>query len=84
MNALNDECERNIEWLPVSGFQLRKAGVQFDAVRVDGDAGRRLADLMEELVGESPARWWRRRTAGAGSTSSYRRARRRTGAGRAR
>ncbi|MEW2069980.1 hypothetical protein [Streptomyces sp. NPDC007346] len=52
MNALNGE--RNIEWLPASGFQLRKAGVQFDAVRVDGDAGRRLADLMEELVGREP------------------------------
>ncbi|MGA5043500.1 hypothetical protein [Streptomyces arboris] len=52
MNALNGE--RNIGWVPNSGFQLRKAGVQFDAVRVDGDAGRRLADLMEELVGGEP------------------------------
>ncbi|MFC9030584.1 hypothetical protein ACOZFM_09670 [Streptomyces arboris] len=52
MNALNGE--RNIGWVPDSGFQLRKAGVQFDAVRVDGDAGRRLADLMEELVGGEP------------------------------
>ncbi|CAD5967021.1 hypothetical protein ACWGH7_14445 [Streptomyces cyaneofuscatus] len=52
MNALNGE--RNIGWLPDSGFQLRKAGVQFDAVRVDGETGRRLADLMEELVGGEP------------------------------
>lgn len=28
--------------------------MQFDAVRVDGDDGRRLADLMEELVGGEP------------------------------
>ncbi|MEU3204028.1 hypothetical protein ABZ702_09070 [Streptomyces cyaneofuscatus] len=52
MNALNGE--RNIGWVPESGFQLRKAGVQFDAVRVDGETGRRLADLMEELVGGEP------------------------------
>jgi hypothetical protein len=52
VNALNGE--RSIEWVPDSGFQLRKAGVQFDAVRVDGEAGRRLADLMEELVGGEP------------------------------
>ncbi|MDX3377898.1 hypothetical protein PV390_26205 [Streptomyces sp. ME02-6991-2A] len=54
MNALNGE--RNIGWVPESGFQLRKAGVQFDAVRVDGETGRRLADLMEELVGGEPGR----------------------------
>jgi hypothetical protein len=52
VNALNGE--RNIGWVPDSGFQLRKAGVQFDAVRVDGETGRRLADLMEELVGGEP------------------------------
>ncbi|MET9975204.1 hypothetical protein ACFYOI_05400 [Streptomyces microflavus] len=52
MNALNGE--RDIGWVPDSGFHLRKAGVQFDAVRVDGEAGRRLADLMEELVGGEP------------------------------
>ncbi|MGW7229439.1 hypothetical protein [Streptomyces cyaneofuscatus] len=52
MNALNGE--RNIGWVPDSGFQLRKAGVQFDAVRVDGEMGWRLADLMEELVGGEP------------------------------
>ncbi|MDI3407828.1 hypothetical protein [Streptomyces cavernicola] len=41
-------------WLPASGIQLRKAGVQFDAVRVDGDLGRRLADTLERMTGGSP------------------------------
>ncbi|MGW8883104.1 hypothetical protein [Streptomyces sp. NPDC055749] len=52
MNAPNREL--NIDWIPDSGFQLRKAGVQFDAVRVDGDDGRRLADLMEAITGGEP------------------------------
>jgi hypothetical protein len=52
VNALNGGLRA--EWIPDSGFHLRKAGVQFDAVRVDGDDGRRLADLMEELVGGEP------------------------------
>ncbi|MFJ7414742.1 hypothetical protein ACIQWZ_28665 [Streptomyces sp. NPDC098077] len=52
MNALNGGLRA--EWIPDSGFHLRKAGVQFDAVRVDGDDGRRLADLMEKLVGGEP------------------------------
>ncbi|MCX4676095.1 hypothetical protein OG413_12395 [Streptomyces sp. NBC_01433] len=52
MNASNREL--NIEWIPDHGFQLRKAGVQFDAVRVNGDDGRRLADLMEAIVGGEP------------------------------
>ncbi|QGV82671.1 hypothetical protein EIZ62_14960 [Streptomyces ficellus] len=43
-----------MEWIPASGFQLRKAGVQFDAVRVDGDDGRRAADLLEHLTGGDP------------------------------
>lgn len=41
-------------WIPVSGFELRKAGVQFDAVRVDGDAGRRIADALERMTGGDP------------------------------
>ncbi|MFF9013522.1 hypothetical protein ACF09C_11240 [Streptomyces sp. NPDC014870] len=41
-------------WIPLSGFQLRKAGVQFDAVRVDGDDGRRLAGRLERLTGGDP------------------------------
>ncbi|MFH9496319.1 hypothetical protein ACIRIR_19295 [Streptomyces globisporus] len=52
MNATNGGV--TADWIPEYGFHLRKAGVQFDAIRVDGDAGRRLADLMEELVGGEP------------------------------
>ncbi|MGS2588870.1 hypothetical protein [Streptomyces hebeiensis] len=44
----------DIDWIPRYGFQLRKAGVQFDAVRVDGDDGRRLADMMEAITGGDP------------------------------
>ncbi|MFE7776629.1 hypothetical protein ACFU5O_22630 [Streptomyces sp. NPDC057445] len=43
-----------IDWVPASGFQLRKAGIHFDAVRVDGDDGRRLADLLGRLTGGDP------------------------------
>ncbi|MEW2163519.1 hypothetical protein AB0912_11035 [Streptomyces sp. NPDC007084] len=42
------------DWIPVTGIQLRKAGVQFDAIRVDGDAGRRLADSLGRLTGGDP------------------------------
>ncbi|WP_299530063.1 hypothetical protein [uncultured Streptomyces sp.] len=52
MNAFNREL--GIDWIPLAGIQLRKAGVQFDAVRMDGDEGRRLADLMAALVGGEP------------------------------
>ncbi|WP_446038604.1 hypothetical protein [Streptomyces sp. SID1121] len=41
-------------WIPFTGFQLRKAGVQFDAVRVDGDDGRRLADAIEAITAGDP------------------------------
>ncbi|WP_405714153.1 MULTISPECIES: hypothetical protein [unclassified Streptomyces] len=44
----------NLQWIPYSGFQLRRAGVQFDAVRVDGEEGRRLAGLMEAITGGEP------------------------------
>ncbi|MDQ8706607.1 hypothetical protein RCO28_29645 [Streptomyces sp. LHD-70] len=44
----------NPTWLPATGFQLRKAGVQFDAVRVDGDLGRLLADRLEKVTGGAP------------------------------
>lgn len=50
MNAPKSE----LNWIPYSGFQLRKVGVQFDAVRVDGDEGRRLAELMEAITGGEP------------------------------
>ncbi|MGW0737123.1 hypothetical protein [Streptomyces sp. NPDC002851] len=51
MNAQSNQPPR---WLPATGFQLRKAGVQFDAIRVDGVLGRRLADLMEKMTGGDP------------------------------
>ncbi|MCP3817935.1 hypothetical protein NLX86_07245 [Streptomyces sp. A3M-1-3] len=51
---MNTESHQKIPWVPASGFQLRKAGVQFDAVRVDGDPGRQLADLMEDITGGEP------------------------------
>ncbi|MFG3284126.1 hypothetical protein [Streptomyces sp. NPDC048111] len=44
----------NLDWIPLSGIRLAKAGVQFDAVRIDGDAGRCVADAMEELTGGDP------------------------------
>ncbi|MFC5802083.1 hypothetical protein [Streptomyces formicae] len=44
----------NIGWIPDSGFQLRKAGVQFDAVRLDGEDGLRLACLMHRMTGGDP------------------------------
>lgn len=46
--------ENEGSWLPNSGFQLRKAGVWFDAVRVDGDEGRRLADMMDSITAGDP------------------------------
>ncbi|MFE9765202.1 hypothetical protein ACFYPC_11835 [Streptomyces sp. NPDC005808] len=42
------------DWIPVTGIQLRKAGVQFDAVRVDGDDGRTLADTLARMTGGDP------------------------------
>jgi hypothetical protein len=42
------------DWIPRVGIHLRKAGVRFDAVRVDGDLGRELADLMGRLTGGDP------------------------------
>ncbi|MFD0379438.1 hypothetical protein [Streptomyces sp. NPDC127112] len=41
-------------WLPPAGIAFRKAGVQFDALRVDGDMGRDLADLLVTLTGGDP------------------------------
>ncbi|MFF8831807.1 hypothetical protein [Streptomyces sp. NPDC015131] len=52
MNA--PSCHAENAWVPASGFQLRKAGVQFDAVRVDGDGGRRVADVMEQMTSGDP------------------------------
>ncbi|MEV6049373.1 hypothetical protein [Streptomyces xanthochromogenes] len=46
--------DANLDWIPLCGIRLSKAGVQFDAVRIDGDAGRCVADAMEELTGGDP------------------------------
>ena len=46
--------ELNIDWIPESGFQLRKAGVQFDAVRMEGEKGRRVAATLESMTGGDP------------------------------
>ncbi|MCY0945937.1 hypothetical protein [Streptomyces antarcticus] len=42
------------DWIPAAGIGMRKAGVLFDAVRVDGDPGRSLADLLVTLTGGDP------------------------------
>jgi hypothetical protein len=53
--AVNTQShEVNLDWIPASGFQLRRAGVQFDALRVDGKAGLLLADVLEEATGGDP------------------------------
>ncbi|QOV41570.1 hypothetical protein IM697_43535 [Streptomyces ferrugineus] len=36
------------------GIQLRKAGVQFDAIRVDGEGGRDVADWLARMTGGDP------------------------------
>ncbi|MFF1734648.1 hypothetical protein [Streptomyces sp. NPDC058247] len=51
---MNTQSEQSLDWVPRTGFQLRKAGVQFDAVRVDGDTGRRLADRLMAMTGGDP------------------------------
>ncbi|CAM5427439.1 hypothetical protein SABIM44S_02015 [Streptomyces abikoensis] len=43
-------CVTEIDWLPARGHQLRKTGVHFDAVRVRGGEGRRLAQAMAMLT----------------------------------
>ncbi|WP_424889860.1 hypothetical protein [Streptomyces sp. XH2] len=42
------------EWLPRAGHQLRKTGVHFDAVRVGGSDGHRLANAMAMLTRGRP------------------------------
>ncbi|MER5215756.1 hypothetical protein ABT063_35845 [Streptomyces sp. NPDC002838] len=46
--------QSDLKWIPLTGIQLRKAGVQFDAVRVDGDEGRALADRLAHMTGGAP------------------------------
>ncbi|MET7567656.1 hypothetical protein ABZT04_04025 [Streptomyces sp. NPDC005492] len=52
MNTESDEV--NLDWVPARGIQLRKAGVQFEAVRVDGEKGRALADRLAAMTGGDP------------------------------
>lgn len=55
MNTESDGVNsRTPGWIPAAGIAMRKAGVQFDAVRVDGDTGRDLADLLGTLTGGDP------------------------------
>lgn len=49
---MNTQCD--LGWIPRAGIQLRKAGVQFDAIRVDGDHGRALADHLARITGGAP------------------------------
>ncbi|MEU1513045.1 hypothetical protein ABZ490_12910 [Streptomyces sp. NPDC005811] len=49
MNTRSD-----LDWLPESGVQVRKAGVRFDAVRLDGDRGREVADRLARMTGGDP------------------------------
>ncbi|GAB2828298.1 hypothetical protein [Streptomyces daliensis] len=52
---MNTESDRtDLTWLPPDGHRLRKAGVYFDAVRVDGELGAELATLMVRLTGGFP------------------------------
>ncbi|WP_037676874.1 hypothetical protein [Streptomyces griseus] len=46
--------ESDVDWIPSAGIQLRKAGVRFDAVRVDGEEGRALADRLAGMTGGAP------------------------------
>ncbi|ELS55061.1 hypothetical protein [Streptomyces viridochromogenes] len=46
--------QSDLTWLPESGVQLRKAGVQFDAIRVDGEEGRDVADRLARMTGGDP------------------------------
>ncbi|PSJ27406.1 hypothetical protein B7P34_17625 [Streptosporangium nondiastaticum] len=50
----SDDCVTEINWLPARGHQLRKTGVHFDAVRVAGGDGRRLAHAMAMLTRGRP------------------------------
>ncbi|MFF8427183.1 hypothetical protein ACF07Y_18830 [Streptomyces sp. NPDC016566] len=51
---MNTQSHPALEWIPATGIQLRKAGVQFDAVRLDGDHGRAVADRLARMTGGDP------------------------------
>ncbi|MFF5477260.1 hypothetical protein ACFY5C_07960 [Streptomyces sp. NPDC012935] len=46
--------QSDLTWVPPTGVQLRKAGVQFDAIRVDGEEGREVADRLARMTGGDP------------------------------
>ncbi|MFI2431204.1 hypothetical protein [Streptomyces sp. NPDC018693] len=46
--------QTDLKWVPATGIQLHRAGVQFDAVRVDGERGRDLADHLAHLTRGAP------------------------------
>lgn len=46
--------QSDLDWVPATGIQLRKAGVLFDAIRVDGERGRVLADRLARMTGGAP------------------------------
>ncbi|RWZ74792.1 hypothetical protein EQK42_17090 [Streptomyces albidoflavus] len=48
MNTESHAAE--LDWVPSCGVQLRKAGVRFDAVRMDGCAGRLIAEAMAQMT----------------------------------
>ncbi|MGV9563168.1 hypothetical protein [Streptomyces sp. NPDC003480] len=48
------DTQSDLDWIPATGIQLRRAGVLFDAVRVDGDRGRALADRLARMTGGAP------------------------------
>ncbi|WP_043259672.1 hypothetical protein [Streptomyces hokutonensis] len=48
------DTQGDLKWSPATGIQLRKAGVQFDAVQVDGDEGRGPADRLARMTGGTP------------------------------
>ena len=51
---MNTQSDPTLEWIPAIGIQLREAGVQFDAVRRDGDHGREVADRLARMTGGDP------------------------------
>lgn len=43
------------DWIPLSGHQLRVTGVHFDAVRIEGARGERVAGRLIEAAGGGDA-----------------------------
>ncbi|MCP3818917.1 hypothetical protein NLX86_12585 [Streptomyces sp. A3M-1-3] len=54
---MNDEIRTTPwapDWVPASGFQLRLAGVHFDAVRIQGQRGEEVAKLLDKETEHAP------------------------------